>query len=173
MNGEVKSYRLNEPMSWQKFKAMPDEHRQTYIKLLREKYGVADCNIAKMMGINTCTFSQEMNRLGLSIGKNKPKNKKWDADGWFAWAHGVPVKQEEKTEGEPTSDVEEQAEEFAPEQEIVEAEPVREANIHRAIPDTGNMVFEGKVEEVLRTIYVLLGGANVHISVAWDVLEGD
>lgn len=36
MSGEVKSYRLNEPMSWREFKAMPDDIKVTYIKLLRE-----------------------------------------------------------------------------------------------------------------------------------------
>ena len=35
MSGECKSYRLNSPMSWDEFKAMPDDIKITYIKLLR------------------------------------------------------------------------------------------------------------------------------------------
>lgn len=37
MNGEVVSYKLNEPMTWAEFKALPDDIKKTYIKLLREK----------------------------------------------------------------------------------------------------------------------------------------
>lgn len=65
MSGEVKSYRLNEPMNWKEFKAMPDDIKVSYISLLRQKYNAPDSHICKMMGTNTCSFSQEMHRLGI------------------------------------------------------------------------------------------------------------
>lgn len=104
MNGECKSYRLNEPMKWQEFKSMPDDIKVTYIKLLREKYNVPDSQLAKMMVINSCSFSQEMKRLGLSIGHgNRGACTKWNKEGFFAWKNGVdklptPVPEEEPTE---------------------------------------------------------------------------
>ena len=36
MNGECKSFRLNDPMVWKEFKSMPDDLKITYIKL--QKY---------------------------------------------------------------------------------------------------------------------------------------
>ena len=50
MNGEVKSYRLNDPMTWEEFKAMPDDIMTSYIKLIRERFGASDTAIANMMG---------------------------------------------------------------------------------------------------------------------------
>lgn len=159
MNGEVKSYRLNEPMSWKEFKELPDDIKVTYIKLLREKFNCFDSAIAEMMGINKVTFSQEIKRLGLGHGTKHGWNRTWnEKEAFYAWAHGVPATKE--------------AEDPIPEEPVPEAEPVIEEK--KAIPGTGNLVFEGKVEEVLKTIGVLLGGANVHISVTWDVLpEGE
>ena len=40
MNGECKAYRLNDPMGWKEFKAMPDDLKITYIKLLRKEFNV-------------------------------------------------------------------------------------------------------------------------------------
>lgn len=40
-----------------------------------------------------------------------------------------------------------------------------------AVPTTGTMVFEGIAEDVLEAVRVLLGGANVHISINRNVHE--
>lgn len=164
MNGEVKSYRLNEPMSWKEFKELPDDIKVTYIKLLREKFNCFDSAIAEMMGINKVTFSQEIKRLGLGHGTKHGGNRTWnEKEAFYAWAHGVPV---------PAEDLDVVATKVEIEPYIVKEEPVIEEK--KAIPGTGNLVFEGKVEEVLKTVGVLLGGANVHISITWDVLpEGE
>lgn len=92
MNGEVKSYRLNEPMSWKEFKELPDDIKVTYIKLLREKFNCFDSAIAEMMGINKVTFSQEIKRLGLGHGTKHGGNRTWnEKEAFYAWAHGVPA----------------------------------------------------------------------------------
>ena len=108
MNGECKSYRLNEPMSWDEFKSMPDDLKITYIKLLRQKFNVSDSQIANMLGHNIRSFSTEINRLGIGMGQNKRGGcTKWDKEGFFAWWHGVdklptpvpeePTQEEKKT----------------------------------------------------------------------------
>lgn len=163
MNGEVKSYRLNEPMSWKEFRAMPDDIKVTYVKLLREKFGVPDSHIAEMMGTSKGGFSKEMQRLNLN-GEQKARGYKWDSVGFNAWVHRVPVAKEEVTEEEPIAEEPVEADEEIP----VEIPAPVEA---RAIPDVGNMVFEGYTEEILKTVGVLLGGAKVHISITWDVVE--
>lgn len=172
MNGEVKSYKLNEPMSWKAFKELPDDIKVTYIKLLREKWGVPDSYIAEMMGISQALISKEAVRLGIAGGK-KSRGYKWDIVGFKAWAYGVPV-----VEAEPVQAVKDDSSTAIPEAVIEDPVPEENACVEaeedaatvRTIPCNGSMVFEGKAEEVLKTIGVLLGGANVHISVTWDVL---
>jgi hypothetical protein len=172
MSGEVKSYKLNEPMSWKEFKAMPDDIKVTYIKLLREKFIAFDSAIAEMMGINNCSFSQEMKRLGLNTGHRKTT--KWDKEAFYAWAHGVPVKQEE-----PIADAERQDE--------VTVKPVPEETIkpigklipvyaehetfHYTIPKSGSAYYEGNITEVLNSVRMILGNANVKINIAWEMVE--
>jgi hypothetical protein len=167
MNGEVKSYRLNEPMSWSEFKAMPDDIKVTYVKLLREKFHCFDSAIAEMMGINKVTFSQEIKRLGISYGTKHGGNRKWeDKDAFWAWVSGARIPVEEAKDETPAEET--VAEEETPiEVNESEAEPVIKK---KAIPCTGNMVYEGKVEEVMNSVAALLGNAYVHISITWDVL---
>ena len=106
MNGEVKSYRLNEPMTWKEFKVLPDDIKVTYIKLLREKWGVPDSHIADMMKVNKATISIEMKRIGLS-GERKPSGYKWDTEGFKAWAYGDSVEPVEVKEDVPEAVIEE------------------------------------------------------------------
>ena len=92
MNGNVESYRLNDPMSWKEFKKMPDDLKVTYIKLLREKYNPFDSAIADVIGINKVTFSQEIKRLGLGHGKKHGGRRAWpEREAFYAWAAGVPA----------------------------------------------------------------------------------
>jgi hypothetical protein len=160
MSGECKTYRMNAPMKWWEFKNMPDELKIDYIKAIREKYGVTDSAIAEMFAVNKTTVSHELNRLGIA-GAKKGRNMKYDKEGFLAWANGVPAKKEEPEVVEAPQEV----------PEVQQDAPVKECC--RMVPGSGNMVFEGKVEEVLNTVSVLLGGAKVHVSITWDVLEDD
>lgn len=168
MNGEVKAYRLNEPMTWQEFKAMPDDIKVTYIKLLREKFGVPDCKVADMMGVHKCVMSGEIKRIGLGHGEKHGGYRSWDQEGFLAWRTGAAEKRKEGTEDGKAS-LEEICE-LVPCEPVIQVLPVCEEK-KRAIPDTGNVTFEGMAEDVLNTLGVLLGGARVHISITWDVLE--
>lgn len=164
MSGEVKTYRLNDPMKWEEYKKMPEDIRASYIRLLREKYHVPDTYLANMLGISGYLMRKEVARLGIANGKTRSGREHWDKEGFLAWWGGVAVKPEE---------AQEEAEEFI---ETVPEEVQEEATVTQemAIPDSGSMVFQGRTEDILKTIGVLLGGAKVHISITWDVLsEGD
>ena len=195
MNGEVKSYKLNDPMSWEEFKALPDDLKIAYVTALRKKYNVSDTNIAKMMGVCQVVISKEVRRLGISGGRRGSKTK-WDADGWYAWVNGVPVEAKEDVaatlddgaemdvalekcdEGVPFG-----AEECDTREDDVAAKHVFHFNAvdggvvkvrkaaQPAIPGWGQMELEGTVEECAKTLEMLLADSRVKLAVSWTVVE--
>ena len=186
MNGEVKSYRLNEPMSWDEFKAMPDDIKIVYIKALRQKYGVSDSKIGEMMGAKQVAMSREIRRIGLGVGRSPRKTTAFDKEGWIAWCNGAPVpttdQPEENTEviAQPVSEPSERERQTASLEKICDPVPVPNVQIlpvreekKTATPCSGSMTFEGNTESILNTVSALLGGANIRISITWDVLPED
>lgn len=189
MNGEVKSYKLNDPMSWAEFKAMPDDIKIAYITALRKRYKVSDKHIAKMLGVSGCSFSNEMKRLELSAGQRSGRTK-WDADGWYAWVNGVPVEAKEEAEEAPVS---EEKLEKCDEEVLEKAEKCDESErfacgdfvwfpdgkgmalckngkeVKPAIPGWGQMELEGTVEECAATLQMLLKDSSVKLTVSWVV----
>lgn len=68
-NGECKSYRMNDPMTWEQFKEMPDDLKICYIKAIRNKYHTPDRVLACCMDIPAATFSKKMRELGIGLGR--------------------------------------------------------------------------------------------------------
>ena len=78
MNGDVKSYNLNRPMTWEEFRSMPQDLQIMYIKKLRNEFGVPDIVLSKAMGVCKSSFSRAMSGLNLSLGKSAgAKGKQW------------------------------------------------------------------------------------------------
>jgi hypothetical protein len=155
MSGEVKSYRLNEPMSLSEFRSMPDDIKVSYISLIRQKYNAPDCHICKMMGTNTCTFSQEMNRLGIPSVRHP--NERWDKEGFFAWANGVPAQKEEPVEEAQIPEVKPLVDIPIPQQEPV-------------APMRGTLEFEGTAEDIFSTLNKIVGNGNVRMTISWEAV---
>lgn len=190
MNGECKSYRLNEPMTWAEFKSMPDDIKVTYIKLLQQKFNVPMSAIGKMLGVCQSVIQRESVRLGIAGGKGKAA-KNWDKDGWHRWCLGMSILSAEAEEESATEEVEaeipaeivldeevpcEPSEEVEPSESVDDGDDAVPAvndpePIHHAIPDSGNMTFEGKIDDILNTLSFLLAGAKVHIGIQWDLLD--
>jgi len=175
MNGEVKSYRLNDPMNWEEFKALPDDLKVVYIKALREKFNVPERKIAEMFGLHPVTWSHHAKTLGLAVGgRTRGKDTKWDEAAWYTWVNGMPMPEVtvEVTEEEPPVIEEPMVDEFVKEEkpEMLKAFFFKEEK-NRAVPTNGSMTFEGRIEDIVNTLTVLLGGAKVHIGIQWDVLE--
>lgn len=87
LNGPVSTYKLDEPMSWESFKAMPEDLQKKYILNLQETYQANDKMIAKLFGKSDVTVGEHRKRLGLNpIGKSRMtrdevavRDAKWDA----------------------------------------------------------------------------------------------
>lgn len=75
MNGEVKSYNLNRPMTWEEFRSMPQDLQIMYIKKLRNEFGVPDIVPSKAMGVCKSSFSKAMRDLNLSLWKKRRSNR--------------------------------------------------------------------------------------------------
>lgn len=160
MSGECESYKLNNPMTWKEFKKMPDDIKITYIKLLREKFGVSDRGLTEMFGCSVTPISLEMKRLGINAGKaiGKPN---WDREGFLMWCKGVPLAQATLPEEETQEAVVE---------ESVEVPEIPEEENKPCVPINGNVTFEGRTEDILKTVGMMLKGANVLLSIKWDVI---
>lgn len=183
MNGECKSYRLNDPMDWKEFKSMPDDIKITYIKLLQKKFNVPFIHIGKMLGCSQRTISCEIIRLGLSEGKAvKGRAKKWDKEGFYAWWHGVdaiPTPVIEEVPQEETEEPDAYMEDDLPfEEPKVEPDPIQteESVTVKAVPEVvtpinGSMQFKCPADQALNTLAQLLGNTNCAISVMWRVIE--
>ena len=87
LNGPVSTYKLDEPMNWESFKAMPEDLQKKYILNLQETYQANDKMIAKLFGKSDVTVGEHRKRLGLKpTGKSRMtrdevavRDAKWDA----------------------------------------------------------------------------------------------
>lgn len=170
MNGELKTYRLNDPMTWEEFKALPDDIKKMYIKGIQERFNPFDASIARMFGVHQSTLLDVLKRLGMCHG-NVNRHRKWDREGFEAWARGEKPTEAYQSLPKPT---EEEVTEVIEVTEVTEEPKVEEPIIERpkAMPLSGHLRFEGKADDILSAIAVILGGANVNLTINWDIKDG-
>lgn len=177
LSGECKSYRMNDPMTWKEFKAMPVDLQSCYIKALRKKYNVPDNALCEMFGVAQATVSGYLRQIGLGLGKNG-RVRTWDEKGFVDWCHGVkatevagyPTTKEEiksiEKEHTPAAKEENQMiEDLLKPNDIWAAEP------NRAVPRAGRMTFVGNAEDILRTIQDILKNERVRFTVDWHIVD--
>ena len=113
LNGPVSTYKLDEPMTWESFKAMPEDLQSRYIVNLQNTYQATDEMLGMMFGKTSVTVGKCRTSLGINgIGQSKMthdekviRNAKWDA-----FCNGVvggkpgEVKEVESNEVEETYD---------------------------------------------------------------------
>lgn len=174
MNGEVKSYNINNPMKWSQFKQLPDDLKIMYIKQLRERYDTQDKMVAEMLGCSECTFRNEVKRLGVSRGPGSGATLHPDFDGWHKWLHGIrePKKEPERPEiapSEPVKSVEACMEELKQTPILPDVRPI----FLPMVPQNGSVTFCGNAIDALGTLERLLNGANVRLNVSWEIIPED
>lgn len=109
LNGPVNTYKLDEPMDWESFKAMPEDLQKKYILNLQETYQATDIMLGKMFKKADVTIGDIRRKLGVNpIGKRMMnhdeliiRDAKWDAfcSGVIGGKPGEPKKDEiEKVE---------------------------------------------------------------------------
>lgn len=81
LNGECKVYRMNAPMKWGDFVAMPVDLQIEYIKSLRKKFNVPDFEIASMLDVSIDILYEHYTEIKLRV--NVPAT--YDTEGWLEW----------------------------------------------------------------------------------------
>lgn len=165
MNGECKSYRLNEPMTWAEFMVLPDDLKASYINAIRIRFGASDSEIFKMFGVEQRKGSYEFQKMGLGRGRNCERLR-FSADAWAKWKAGIKDEIEVETEDcihnaralEPT----------APVEPIVERLPTTKNRIY---PLRGHMTLRGTAAEIGEVLAEMLGGGTLMVSLEWEVEE--
>ena len=155
LNGPVSTYKLDEPMSWESFKAMPEDLQKKYILNLQETYQANDKMIAKLFGKSDVTVGEHRKRLRLNpIGKSRMtrdevavRDAKWAAfcNGVVGGKPGEPKKIENNEIEEPHDEIDDfigfgdpeveeqiEIEEIEPIEESVE-EPVKEPEKEKSV----------------------------------------
>ena len=197
MNGEVKSYHMNEPMTFSEFKSMPDDLKVLYIKALRKEYKVPNKTLADVMGIDNSTFSRWLRQLGLGVGKNASgESKLWkktkDCDRFYAWWNGASQNdiseehKEEKSAEDTESKTDELIENTATDTSATDTSnektvrysdyckdqktPFFEVPIY-PIPENGKLTFSCQADRALKIVSEILHNSKVRIRIEWDVLN--
>ena len=138
LNGPVSTYKLDERMSWESFKAMPEDLQKKYILNLQETYQANNGMLGKMFGVTGVSVCKMRHALGIgAMGQSKMtrdevavRDAKWDA--FCNGVVGGKPKEMKKEEVEESHNEIEEFESFddstdGPERiEIGEMEPVEE-----------------------------------------------
>lgn len=203
MNGDVKSYNLNKPMTWEEFRSMPQDLQIMYIKKLRNEFGVPDIVLSKAMGICKSSFSKAMKDLNLSLGKsagatgkqwlNSEKSSKF-SEYWNKFENKKECTIEEEIAKDAAEHVEEMdiSEEKSNDYTMDDSDELfhygtkynsgrypsatldRVAESeHITIPTGGRLSFDCKFDDAVKVLESILSGTNVRLNVDWIVVKGD
>lgn len=157
MNGDVNTYKLNEPMSWKEFKRMPDDIQSQYLKGIISKYDPDAIAMGQMFKTTAETVRRRMKELGIKPKKGgRPDPNRNDA--FLTWLHGIPTES-----GGVVEDTVEPA-------EVEEVKTVAELPGRKLAPLSGHMTLCGTPAEIGETIASFLGNKCIKCEVAWEVL---
>ena len=86
MNGEIREYRMNSPITYAEFKKYPDDLKKKYIQRLRDMFDASDTDIAAMMGVKAKTLNAALIKIDASGGRRGKRKadyvafEKWKRD---------------------------------------------------------------------------------------------
>lgn len=85
-NGPVNTYKLDAPMTWEQFLAMPEDLQRKYLTDLRELYRATDDMLGRMFHVHPTAVSKRRNLLGItgathrtSVSEKETIEAKWQA----------------------------------------------------------------------------------------------
>lgn len=112
LSGPCVTIRMNEPISYEAFKLIPDNLKREYLIGLRDRYRVSQARVAKMMGASTGTLCMLYARLRINamLPPSTPEERRQYRELWDRFlAGGQPSEEdngEEKTDAPAETDTE-------------------------------------------------------------------
>lgn len=105
-NGEIVSYNLNKPMSWEQFKALPNDVKLQYVNKLQIEYNASLSAISKMLGMTASTVYRHFKDCGIIYGDSscRPKFSKAQKEEWERFCNSET--EQESTPPEAAGDIE-------------------------------------------------------------------
>lgn len=182
MNGEVKSYKMHDPMSWEEFLALPDDLKKEYIKYIRERFKATDTALADAFGVSLSHFCKLNKKLGLSSGRSHSAiGKRWykseERQVFEKWWYGDKYEDLTETNGEKSSNstnVYEKHAEYSDEGDYLDFDKlVIRHNVCNpdVTPVSGNLSFDCEADSAFELVKKFLGSKKVHLYIEWTVKE--
>ena len=174
MNSDVTCYKINDPMSWDEFKKLPDDLKILYLKFIREKFKAPDSIIAKAFGITEQYFGRWVKANGLFIGKaQRGAVKTWikseDGKLFSKWWYGEKEPYEHETD--EVLDIANESNGLNDDaQKVCYEEDKRDDSYgYFTVPRQGSLSFTCEAYKALDMVKQILGSTNVSIDISWTV----
>lgn len=143
LNGKVSVYNLSGPMTYSKFRVMPDDLQKEYLLKLRNEMGASLTAIGEMMQCSPETVRQTLIRHGLST---KPPRMSFESKlRWDAWLKGEQLNNDRAEAPAPAPS----------EAPVSEDKPVPTPYMPCAL-NSCDMQLRGTKDEILATLGTLL-----------------
>lgn len=151
LNGKVRTYNLSGPMTYNTFRAMPDDLQKEYLLKLRNEMGASLTAIGEMMQCSPETVRQALIRHSLST---KPSRMSFESKlRWDAWLKGEQLNNDRAEAPAPApSEAPAPAPSEAP---VSEDKPVPTPYMPCAL-NSCDMQLRGTKDEILATLGTLL-----------------
>lgn len=88
-NGEVRTMNLNQPMSWQAFKEMPNDLQKEYIQKCVDTFGCSMHDLSLLFRVHPGTIIRNFNNIGIDMsafkrGKRMTKEAQQKFNAWLS-----------------------------------------------------------------------------------------
>lgn len=92
LNGPVVTLKLDEPMTWKDFKALPEDKQRLYLERLKELYQPSCSMLGQMFGVTLACVSRRLGQLGVAPAYSRTSGirpSETDRAKWDAFCNGV------------------------------------------------------------------------------------
>lgn len=165
MNGECKTYRMNDPMTWKEFKYMPQDLQVSYITSLRDSFGANNNALFDMLGISQSAGTKYFAKIGLALGRGKtPGN--FNEEAWTRWLNGEEPLAAETQDDEEPKDISD----LPSEVEYIRIPHYNDEG-NKATLCGGRLALEGTCYDIMSRAMAIIGNKNVQMTISWTLKE--
>lgn len=155
MSGEVKNYKLSEPMGFKEFRKMPVDLQNEYIRKLCSRFNLTTSAVMELFGVSHKTAFVILSSAGVHNAKGHRMSKE-DASAFEFWLSDKSEAKEpaEEAATEEATETEEPAESTVVPAETAKADlfDTLEEEANRKTIEHGSMFYRGDTQKILRDI---------------------